>query len=155
MAIRFAMLTKRLVLVVFLGASAGSASAHDLTVRECQEGGGFIKNAALSRDNGMTRAVFIERLEGDLLMICAHPPHLRWFVQDEEDEALLGQAARTVFDAPRDLSIHQSDFLAKCAWRVVRGPGEQVGKPAGISPALQRAKSAIKNDKPVFIKTAM
>jgi hypothetical protein len=126
MATLLAMLVKRLVLAVFLGAAAGCAAAHDLTVRECQEGGDFIKNAALSRDNGMTREVFLERLEGDLVMVRAHPPHLRWFVQDEDDEALLVQAARTVFDAPREPSIHQSEFLARCAGRVVRGPGEQV-----------------------------
>lgn len=118
---------KRFVLAVFLGGYIGGAAAHELTLRECQEGGDFIKNAALSRDNGMTRELFMERLEGDLVLVRQHPPHLRWFVQDEEDEALLVQAARTVFDAPRDPSIHQSDFLTRCGGHVVRGPGGLVG----------------------------
>jgi hypothetical protein len=115
MATRLAMLTKRLMLAAVLGGSVCGAAAHDLTSRECQEGGDFIKHAAMSRDNGITRTAFLERLESDLLLISQYPPHLRWFVQDQDDEILLVEAARTVFDSPRDPLSHESEFLAKCA----------------------------------------
>jgi hypothetical protein len=113
-----ATLAKRLILAAVLGGPACGAAAHGLTLRECLEGGDFIKNAAMSRDNGITREVFLGRLESDLLVIRQYPPHLRWFVQDQDDEALLVQAARTVFDSPRDPPSHQSEFLARCVERV-------------------------------------
>jgi hypothetical protein len=118
-----ATMAKRLILAAVLGGPACGAAAHGLTLRECLEGGDFIKHAAMSRDNGITREVFLERIESDLLAIRQYPPHLRWFVQDQDDEALLVQAARTVFDSPRDPPSHVSEFLAKCVERVGRGPG--------------------------------
>ena len=109
-----AILATRLMLAFALGGSVCGAAAHDLTLRECIEGGDFIKHAAMSRDNGVTRETFLDRLAGDLILINQYPPHLRWFVQDPDDEALLVEAARKVFDAPRDPLSHESDFLAKC-----------------------------------------
>ena len=123
MTIRFATLATQLLLAGMLGELAGAAAAHGLTVRECQEGGDFIKNAAMSRDNGITRQVFLDRLESDLLMVRQYPPHMRWFAQDEDDETLLVQAVRTVFDAPRDPASHQSEFLARCAATNQAGSG--------------------------------
>ena len=118
-----ATLAKRLMLSAVLVGPACGAAAHGLTLRECLEGGDFIKHAAMSRDNGITREVFLERMDGDLLAIRQYPPHLRWFVQDQEDEALLVQAARRVFDSPRDPPSHQSEFLARCMERIGRGSG--------------------------------
>src|SRR5476649_1653995 len=110
MGTRIVRLAKRLILATVLGGAVCAAAAHDLTLRECIEGGDFIKNAAMSRDNGVTREAFLERLESDLLVIRAYPPHLRWFVQDQDDEDLLVQATRTVFDSPRDPASHRSEF---------------------------------------------
>jgi hypothetical protein len=124
------------MLAAVLGGPACGAAAHDLTLGECLEGGAFIKNAAMSRDNGITREVFLERMEGDLLAIRQYPAHLRWFVQDQDDEALLVQAARTVFDSPRDPPTHQSEFLARCVERVGRGPGTDYSRMAPTGKAF-------------------
>ena len=113
-------LAKRLTLAAVLGGLAGGASAHQTTFGECVEGSDFIKNAAMSRDNGITREAFLDRMEGDFRAIRLFPPHLRWFVQDRDDELLLMDAARTVFDSPREPASHQSEFMARCVERVGR-----------------------------------
>ena len=110
----------QLVLAAVLGGFCVCAAAHKLTLRECIEGSDFIKNAALSRDNGITREAFLDRLEVDLRTIRQYPPQLRWFAQDPEDETMLMEAARTVFDSPRAPESHQSDFMATCVAQVGR-----------------------------------
>ena len=111
-------LAMQLALASAIGGIACAAAAHELTLAECAEGGDFIMHAAMSRENGMTREAFLERMENDIRMIQAFPPQLRWFVQDEDDEELLTSAARLVFDSPREPESHQSEFLAVCAARV-------------------------------------
>lgn len=111
-------LARHLALAAVLGGLSAAAAAHNLTLRECIEGSDFIKNAALSRDNGVTREAFLDRLEGDLRAIRVYPPQLRWFAQDQEDEALLVEAARNVFDSPRAPETHQSEFMATCVAQV-------------------------------------
>lgn len=117
-----ATMAKRLTVAALVAAPAWGAAAHGLTYRECKEGGDFIRHAAMARDNGMTREAFLERLAGDLVMIRQYPPQLRWFVQDQDDETLLVQAARTVFDTPREPPLHESDFLVACAERMGGAP---------------------------------
>jgi hypothetical protein len=92
----------------------GAAEAHPRSAGECREGSDFIKNAALGRDNGLTRAAYMERLLADLEMIRSVPVEMRWFVQDDEDAVLLVRAAQNVFDAPRSPAEHQSAFLDQC-----------------------------------------
>lgn len=94
-------------------ASVGAAASTH-TVAECFEGSDFIANAALARDNGMSRADFLERMEGDFLMIAAYPPELRWFAKDRDDERFLLSAAREVFDVPAAPEHHRARFLAAC-----------------------------------------
>jgi len=94
------------------------ASAHDLTFNECVEGSDFIMHAAQSRDYGLSRDEFIGRMQGDLLAIQSVPRELRWFVQDEEDEALLVAHAERVFDAPQEPQVHQTEFLNQCMERI-------------------------------------
>src|SRR5262252_1432328 len=118
MTAKLTTLAKQLVLAAAIGGLSCAAAAHDLTLTECAEGGDFIMHAAMSRENGMTREAFLERMESDIRMIQAFPPQLRWFVQDEDDEELLTWAARLVFDSPREPESHQSEFLAACAARV-------------------------------------
>jgi len=108
--------------------------AHELTSSECREGGDFIKHAAMSRDYGVSREMFLDRMQSDLAMIQAFPPHLRWFVQDPDDEELLSGAARLVFDAPRAPESHQSAFLEACLARVSDGP-ERAGTPSSAADA--------------------
>jgi hypothetical protein len=100
----------------FSAATALPASVQALTVtaEECGEGADFIRNAALSRDNGIPAAAFLERLEGDLQAIRAYPPALRWFARDVDDEALLRVAATTVFVTPRSADEHHREFLSHC-----------------------------------------
>jgi len=90
------------------------AFPHELTPEECKEGGEFIRNAALARDNGMTRAFFVGKLEEDLMMIRAFPPQLRWFAQDAGDERLLTEAVLRVFDAPLKPDQHEAAFILNC-----------------------------------------
>ena len=86
-------------ITAMIGTSAFAAGAamqpHPL--EECREAGDFIRNAALSRDNGISRDFFMSRLADDLEVIRSFPPHVRWFVRNELDEALLTDAAANVF----------------------------------------------------------
>jgi hypothetical protein len=90
------------------------ASASRPTMAECFEGSDFIANAALARENGMSRAAFLGRLEDDLELIQAYPPQLRWFAKDREDETFLYEYARQVFDEPLSPDQHRARFLAAC-----------------------------------------
>ena len=90
------------------------AIAHPLTLVECNEGGEFIRNAALARDNGMTREFFVDKLNEDLILIQSFPPQLRWFVQDSGDEKLLSDAVFKVFDEPMTAEQHESSFIGAC-----------------------------------------
>ena len=94
------------------------ASASVPTLSDCFEGSDFIANAALSRDNGMTRDAFITRLTGDFAAIRAFPAELRWFVRDEDDERFLENAAEHVFDVPSTPADHRRQFLQACFERL-------------------------------------
>jgi hypothetical protein len=119
----------KLWVVAVMGGLALPAQAHELTMSECLEGSDFIKNAALSRDYGMTRDDFLGRMATDIAAIQAFPPELRWFVQDQDDETLLMGFAESVFDAPQAPENHQSDFLQACVQRraMQSGGAAQVG----------------------------
>jgi hypothetical protein len=90
------------------------AIGHDISRAECTEGSEFIRNAALARDNGLSREAYIGQLRGDLISIRAFPPELRWFAQDEQDEALLLSAASEVFDDPKPPESHRQAFMQRC-----------------------------------------
>ena len=109
---------KRFFLAFVLIQCAGAALAHKPTVQECREAGEFIRNAALSRDAGMKREAFLEKLQGDLMALRGHPPALRWFAQDEDDEAFLIAAVEKVFDAPMKSTEHETEMLRRCLARV-------------------------------------
>jgi len=116
-----------------------AATAHDLTLAECIEGSDFIKHAAMSRENGMTRENFLGRMESDIKVLRQFPPQLRWFVQDRDDEELLTRAAQQVFDAPHEPERHQSDFLAACTARVaITADPHQVRPAAGHGTSEER-----------------
>ena len=93
---------------------AVQVGAHSLTLAECNEGGEFIRNAALARDNGATRDFFVNKLAEDLIMIRSFPPQLRWFVQDSGDERLLSEAVFKVFDEPMKAEEHEASFINAC-----------------------------------------
>jgi hypothetical protein len=94
--------------------AAMNASASTLSVADCFEGSDFIANAAVARENGMSRDAFLDRMEEDFQLIQAFPPALRWFAHDEDDARFLLQSAREVFDAPDAPEGHRAHFLAAC-----------------------------------------
>jgi hypothetical protein len=100
--------------LLMLMCTSGKASGHEVTRAECTEGSEFIRNAAMARDNGQSREAYLGQLRGDLLTIRAFPPELRWFAQDEQDEALLLSAASDVFDDPQTPELHRRAFLERC-----------------------------------------
>jgi hypothetical protein len=107
-----------------LGASP-QAVAHAPSPQECLEGGDFIANAAYARDNGMTKAAFLDRLEADIAVIQAFPPESRWFVADHEDAEFLQAESADVFDSPADPESHRAQFLKRCFDRALP-PGRKV-----------------------------
>ena len=100
--------------------------AHSLTKNECNEGGEFIRNAALARDNGITREFFVNKLVEDLMMIQSYPPSMRWFVQDASDEKFLSEAVFKVFDEPVKAEQHEASFVGACLERVALGDGLKI-----------------------------
>jgi hypothetical protein len=105
---------RSIILAAVVAGLAAPAAAHDLSFNECIEGSEFIANAARSRDYGITRDEFLLRLHDDIAAIQAFPPHLRWFVQDEEDQRLLVAQTEGVFDDPQTPESHRSVFLQAC-----------------------------------------
>ncbi|HTQ01668.1 MAG TPA: hypothetical protein VMN56_20290 [Casimicrobiaceae bacterium] len=107
-----------------LAAFAGSAVAcgSNLSVSECFEGSDFIANAALARENGMSREGFLAQMQDDFVLIQVYPPQLRWFAKDGDDERFLYESAEQVFDSPQDPEQHRAQFLAACFARAPVGP---------------------------------
>ncbi len=103
-----------LTMALALSLPVSVASAHELTVQECREGADYIRNAAISRDNGMSEAKFMDIFDNDLAMIMAIPKELRWFVQDEDDAAFLRAALSEVFRHPKDPAEHGKAFTHAC-----------------------------------------
>lgn len=96
------------------------AQAHPASPRECSEASDFIRNAALGRDNGLSRSSYMDHLYADLELIRAVPVEMRWFVQDDDDAALLVGAAQNVFDNPKLPAEHRLAFLDQCKARSAR-----------------------------------
>lgn len=107
-------------LIVLSSTWVAEATARSISLRECAEGGEFIRNAALARDTGISREFFIGKLEEDLLLIRAFPPELRWFAQDDSDEAFLSEQAARVFDAPKKPEEHEAAFVRECLMQSAR-----------------------------------
>jgi len=100
------------------------ASAHALSKQECSEGTDFIRNAALSRDSGMSEISFMEIFNNDLAMLKSIPASLRWFVQDDDDAEFLRAALHEVFRKPTAPERHAELFGEVCLLRA----GEWNGK---------------------------
>lgn len=100
-----------------LNLSGPVASAHELSLQECREGADYIRNAAISREHGMSETAFMDIFDNDLAMIKAIPKELRWFVQDDEDAAFLRAALNKVFQQPMAPSEHAMDFAHTCMGR--------------------------------------
>ncbi len=110
------------IVVVILGCASSAVGAHERNPAECAEAGEFIEHAALSREAGVAREYFLERVRGDLEAIRAYPPALRWFAQDSEDEILLTRAVETVFDLPLEPGAQRRKFLEQCLVSAMPAP---------------------------------
>ena len=95
---------------------SGAVLAADLEVDvdECREAAQFIGNAALSRQNGMSKERFIGRLDDDLMLLSAMPPERRWFAHGDAEARFLREAVLDVFDTPRAPREHAQGFLTNC-----------------------------------------
>jgi hypothetical protein len=91
------------------------------TMEECLEGSDFIRNAALSRDAGVSADTFLDRMSEDFLVIRAFPAELRWFVHDAGDEMFLAKEARFVFEQPSSPGDQSAHFLRVCVDRMTDG----------------------------------
>ncbi len=98
--------------LLLAGAMQVIASTH--TSAECREGGEFIRNAAISRDNGLPKDDFLNHLVADLSMIRSLPEEIRWFARDEADESLLIRHAERVYDYRMSAKHNEEEFLAAC-----------------------------------------
>jgi hypothetical protein len=103
--------------VATLAAAFLEASAGVPALGECLEGGDFIGNAARGRDNGISRATFMDQMSADFMVIRAFPPPLRWFAKDADDEEFLRAAAAEVFDRPLEAEAHRASFIRACLAR--------------------------------------
>jgi len=142
---RTALIISSIVAVIGTNAYAENAAMQPHPIEECLEGGEFIRNAALSRDNGITRDYFMSRLFADLEAIRSFPPQLRWFVRNEQDEALLTVAVEQVFDAPQAPRRHEIEFVDACmqspVWRL---DSVDNSHPSETGTAPQHAASAMR-----------
>ena len=113
---------RALLVLLLLGmvVSSPRVGAHAPSLQECFEGGDFVAHAAQARDNGMTKAAFIDKLMADIRLIQTFPPALRWFVADTEDAEFLHAESMRVFDAPQEPETHRAQFLKHCFDRSAR-----------------------------------
>lgn len=103
--------------LLFLLAFPLMATAHTLSIEECSEGSDYIRNAALSRDGGMSEAKFFEVFDHDLELLMTIPPSLRWFVQDDDDAEFLRAAILDVYHYPKTPQQHAENFAVACSER--------------------------------------
>jgi hypothetical protein len=101
------------VFVTSFGAAL-PASAFEVEVAECKEGADFIRNAALARENGMSKEQFVTRLDEDLQLIQAVPVELRWFAHSDDEARFLRDAVQDVYDAPLSPAAHGLAFAKAC-----------------------------------------
>lgn len=104
---------------------SGTALAFTVAEQSCREGEDFIRNAALSRDYGISASEFIGRVEADLLWLKSLKPEQRWFAQDDEDAALLRAAVRSVFTHRLTPAQHGEAFRQACSQAMAAAASRQ------------------------------
>lgn len=89
----------RFVLVLLL--FAFPCLAHDRTNDECREAADMVMHFAQARDTkSVDKPTAMQQYDDSVKMVSVYPPAQRWFVEDDEDVALLRGAIGQVFDNP-------------------------------------------------------
>lgn len=112
---------RMLVALVLWGGCLGVTSASDFlpTARECHEASDFIRNAALSRDNGYSKKFLLGRFDDDMMVLSGMDPQKRWFVRSKGATQFLRQALHDVFVVKRKPGDQAGIFLRSCMAHVL------------------------------------
>lgn len=137
------MLASSLGLAIAMALAGGNAAAGSIEVDadECHQAAQFIGNAALSRQNGMSKERFVGRLDDDLMVLSSMPPERRWFVHGDAEARFLRDAVLDVFDTPRAPRDHAEGFLTNC----LRSAGLEANL-ARVPPLHDRARESRATD---------
>lgn len=98
---------------------AASVSGFLPTEQECHEGSDFIKNAALSRDNGYSGERLVQQFDDDIMVLSGMDPQKRWFVRSPGATQFLRQALADVFAVRRKPKDGAAVFLRSCMAHVL------------------------------------
>ncbi len=108
-----------LVLVSLSQTAWSSPSTFFPTLRECEEGSDFIRNAARSRDNGYSENKIVGRFDEDVVVLSGMAPEKRWFIRSPGATVFLRKALVAVFQMPKRPGDQASTFLAACKEQVM------------------------------------
>lgn len=97
-------------------ASPPRVHAHDRTNDECREASDMVMHFAEARDAGsVDKAEAMRQYDASVVAVSAYPPKARWFVEDDDDVALLRDAVLDVFDHPEKTPrAAKSEFTGRC-----------------------------------------
>lgn len=86
-----------IVLLLF----AAPCFAHERTSDECREAADMVMHFAQARDaKALDKATALQQFDDAVQAVSGFPPEQRWFIEDDEDVALLRGAVVQVFDNP-------------------------------------------------------
>ncbi len=108
----------RILLIILMAWTSVSAAPvfYDFqpTQRECEEATDFIRNAALSRNNGYTKQKIVGLFDDNVTVLSGMDPEKRWFVRSPGATRFLRDALTLVFDVPGRPGEHAARFLESC-----------------------------------------
>lgn len=108
----------RILLIILMAWTSVSAAPvfYDFqpTQRECEEATDFIRNAALSRNNGYTKQKIVGLFDDNVTVLSSMDPEKRWFVRSPGATRFLRDTLVIVFDAPGRPGEHAARFLESC-----------------------------------------
>jgi galactokinase len=89
------------------------------TRQECHEASDFIEHAAMSRDNGYSKAVLVRRFDDDITVLSGMDPQKRWFVRSPGATRFLRDALVEVFTLRRKPKEQAMVFFRSCMAHVL------------------------------------
>ncbi len=111
----------RMVMLVLCGGFSLVSFASDFlpTGQECHEASDFIEHAAMSRDNGYSKSVLVQRFDDDITVLSGMHPEKRWFVRSPGATRFLREALVEVFSLRRKPKEQATVFLRSCMAHVL------------------------------------